>query len=398
MNAEERQTTGQRLRRIRQARHKSQEVVAGLAGISPSYLCRLEKGERALDRHALITALAAALEITPSELLGKPVAVPREERTDTAVRAVRAALLSVAHQLPDGEVLPVAALRSRVTATITAHCQCDQDDKVGAALPGLIRDLHTSIAAGRNVAELLDLAVLLHTEATTGWLGVAGAPLDLRSQAALLAREVGRERDTPTALGLAAWGGLYVLVTAGEFDLAQAELDSVPVSTASPESRQLAGVLALCRSLVAATVNRPGDADAALDHAAELAERTGEGNAYWMGFGPTNVGCWRMHTALEIGDHHRAVAIAETLRPRALRVPKYQAYYWANYGRALAQVRSRRDDAALAMRRAERISPRHFYRDPAARETLAELVTRSRPDDAVGREVRRMAYRAGLPV
>lgn len=294
-------------------------------------------------------------------------------------------------------MLAVEALRARVTATVAAHCRCDRDDEVGAALPALIRDLHASIAAGRDVAELLDLAVLLHTEATLGWLRVAGAPLDLRSQAALLAREVAHERDTPTAVGLAVWGGVHVLVTAGALDLAQAELDAVNVPTTSPESMQLAGVLALCRSLVSATVKRSSDADAALEHAAELAARTGEGNAYWMGFGPANVGCWRMHAALEFGDHERAVAVAEGMHPGALRVPKYQAYYWANYGRALARVRDRRNDAALAFRRAERISPRHLQRDPFARETLGQLVAQSKRD-AVGRELRGMAYRAGLPV
>lgn len=32
------------------------------------------------------------------------------------------------------------------------------------------------------------------------------------------------------------------------------------------------------------------DVGVPLDHAAELAQRTGEGNAYWMGFGQVNVG------------------------------------------------------------------------------------------------------------
>ena len=49
--------------------------------------------------------------------------------------------------------------------------------------------------------------------------------------------------------------------------------------------------------------NRPGDLDAPLEYATELAAWSGEGNAYWMGFGPTNVGFWRLHTALEAGDH-----------------------------------------------------------------------------------------------
>jgi hypothetical protein len=46
-------------------------------------------------------------------------------------------------------------------------CQVKQ---LGAVLLALIRDLHTSIAAGRDDGELLDLAVLLHTQ---GGLAVA---------------------------------------------------------------------------------------------------------------------------------------------------------------------------------------------------------------------------------
>lgn len=84
-----------------------------------------------------------------------------------------------------------------------------------AALGGLIRDLHTSISAGRDVAELLDLAVLLRSHATAGWLRVVEGSLDLRSQATELARRAAIERETPQALGPAAWGDMYVLVLAG---------------------------------------------------------------------------------------------------------------------------------------------------------------------------------------
>src|SRR5262249_50550287 len=162
----------------------------------------------------------------------------------------------------------VEVLRDRVSATLNAYYGCEPGGQVGAALPALIRDLHASIAAGRDVAELLDLAVLLHAGATVGWLRGAGAGLDLRSEASLLALRAARERDPPTALGLSTWGGVYVMVTGGEFDLAQAELDAVIVPTNTPESIQLAGTLALCRSVVAAAASRPGDIDAPL----ELAE------------------------------------------------------------------------------------------------------------------------------
>lgn len=77
--------------------------------------------------------------------------------------------------------------------------------------------------------------------------------------------------------------------------------------------------------------------------------------------------------------------------------PQRKAAYWADYGRALARLRGRRADAALALRRAELISPTRVHRHPFVRETLAELVSKARRDE-VGRELRGMAYRAGLPV
>lgn len=198
-------------------------------------------------------------------------------------KRVRHALMAINHHLPGGQVFPVDALRARVTTLVDAHCRCDQTGDVGAALPALMRDLHSSITAGRDVAELLDLAILLHTQVTVGWLRVVGASSDLRWQAAVLAHDAAQDRDTPTALGVALWGGLYVMIGAGTFDLALAGLDAVTVPTNTPESMQLAGTLALSRSLLAAVDSRPEDVEAPFQQAVELAERTGEGNAYGNG-------------------------------------------------------------------------------------------------------------------
>jgi transcriptional regulator with XRE-family HTH domain len=68
MDADEARSIGRRLRQIRHFRRKSLRVIAGLAGISPSYLSRLESRQRALDRRSLIVALANALEVAPTEL------------------------------------------------------------------------------------------------------------------------------------------------------------------------------------------------------------------------------------------------------------------------------------------------------------------------------------------
>ncbi|MGH3799068.1 MAG: helix-turn-helix domain-containing protein [Pseudonocardiaceae bacterium] len=398
MDLEDARTIGARLRRIRKSRGKSLVVTAGLAGISKSKLDRIERGEVALDRLSDILALAEALEISPSELIRLPVPAPANGHTDSAIKAVFLALMAASRNQPGGQVLPVEALRARVMAMMDAYRRCDRSGEVGAGLPSLIRDLHTSIAAGRDVAELLELAVLLHSDATVGWLRVvAPAAIELREIAAELAFRAAEQRDTPEVRGLAVWGGLYVMVTAGAVDLARAELDSVSVPTRTPEGMQLEGTLALCRSFLAAVDSRPGDVHAPLDYAAELAARTAEVNAYGLGFGPQEVGQWRARALLETGDHELAVRVAEGLRPETHLLRKRQADYWVTYGRALARLRGRHEDAAKALHRAEAISPHQVLRDPITREVLSELLTRTRRDSPAGRALRSMAYRAGLP-
>lgn len=170
---------------------------------------------------------------------------------------------------------------------------------------------------------------------------------------------------------------------------------SVPTNT--PETMQLAGMLALSRSLVAAADGRPGDMTAPLELAGDLAERTGEGDVFWMGFGPINVGLWRMAATLEAGDYERTAAIAKGLHPQGHRSRERQATYWIDYGRALARLRGRRDEAVIALRRAEKLHSTRLLRNSFARDTIAELLARAKRD-AIGRELRGMAYRAGLPV
>lgn len=389
-------TIGRRVRQIRQSRRKSLRVVAALAGMSAAQLHRIETGKRALDSRSQTVALANALQVAPSELVGLPIPAPANGHTDAATAAVRQALTAVSRNRPGGQVQPAEALRTRVDDLLTATRACRHAD-VGAALPGLIRDLHTSIAAGRDVAELLDAAVLLHVQGTLAWLRVVGARVDLGSLAALIARRFAEHRDDPITTGLAVFGDSLVMLAAGDFDLARAELDAVKVPTNTRESMQLAGMLALAQSLVAAADGRAADADAALCHADDLAQHTGEGNAYLLGFGPTNVGLWRLAATLEAGDHERATGIAETINPLVHPNRSRQAAYWIDYGRALARLRGRHNDAVIALRRAETLSTLHTLRNPFVRDVLAELLVRARRD-AVGRELRGMAYRAGVPV
>ena len=397
MDLEDPRTIGARLCQIRNSRRKSLRVVAGLSGMSKSRLSQIERGEVALDSLSEIVALADALQIAPSELIRLPMSIPAIGRTDSTTEAVRRALTEVEHGRPAGQVFPAEVLRDRV-ATMRQMPRRFAD--VGAALPSLIGDLHASINAGRDVPELLSLAVVVHVQVTHMWLRLAGASTDLRRDAARLARQAAQESGDVAALGVAAYGTVYALVGSGMFDLAQAELDSLTLPPTTPDTAGLVGSLAITHAYLAALTKRFGDVDGAMQTADELAQQFGEATAddvFGFAFGPTDVGLYRMALALEDRDPDRALSVAEGMHPERHPHSSRQASYWVDCGRALARLRRRHDDAVMAFWRAEKISPHHVHRNPMVREVIGELLVRSRRD-AVGRELRGLAYRSGLSV
>ncbi|ONI83084.1 transcriptional regulator [Actinosynnema sp. ALI-1.44] len=386
---------GRRLRQLRLARKKSLEVIGGLAGISASHLSRLESGQRALDRRSLIKSLADALEVAPSEITGS--AMPGDLPEDRWLDGVRVALLAISVGEPQGQILPVEALTQRVEDVLKAQRDC-QYAAVGERLPGLIRDLHSTMDTGRDKGELLKLLALTHVQGTQAWLMDVGASLDLGWQAAALAKQAAEQLDNDQlSLAVTAFGTSFGLMGAGAFDLAERTLSAPNPGTDTSEAMQVSGMLALTSSLLAAAKGDQAERAAALEHAADLAQHTGEGNALWFGFGPSNVGVWKMSVALEAGEHAEAAKIATTVNPAALPSPTRRAAYWREYGRALARLPRRQDEAVMMLRRAEQISPARIQRHPFMRSVLAELLVKAKRD-AVGRELRGMAYRAGLPV
>ncbi|MGH3800096.1 MAG: helix-turn-helix domain-containing protein [Pseudonocardiaceae bacterium] len=391
---------GRRLRRIRKIRRKSLEVLAGLSGLSTATLSRIENGLRALDSRSEIAALADALQVAPSELLGTRAELTpgsANKDKDGAVEVVHHALTAVElGHLNGGRVCSVDVLRDRIAYVQQARRR-GRFAAVGVRLPALITDLHTSIAAGRDVGELLPLAALLHVDTVAHWLHDAGAP-ELRLQAAVLARDAAGEHGDTATLAVAAWGTSVALLTGGKLDLAQAELDSVTLpATTSATAGVLCG-LYMTWALVAAVDRRSGEVHAPMDAASELAQRFGGGDDR-LGYvvGPAEVGMRRMKLALEAGEPDRAVIIGAGIRPQEISIVARKAGYWMDYGQALAWMRGRYDDAVRALRTAERLFPERVRRNPFVRGALAELLPRSRPD-AVGMELRGMAYRAGLPV
>ncbi len=398
MEVDDARTIGWRLWRVRDDRGKSLRVIAELAGMSKATLSRIERGERSPTLNEIL-ALADALQISVSELTRLPVPAPANGHTDSTTEAIGLALDAIDVGHPGGLVLPVAVLRDQVARFHQQKRACRFPD-VAAELPGLVRDLHTTLATGVDHGELLELAVYLHVHVTRQWCFLAAAPADLLRRVVFLARRLAQERGEVTTLGMAGFAVADTLLAGGAFELGKIELDSLTLPPTTAATAGLVGVLTTSHAAAAALNGRPGDAAAAMDAAADLAGRFGElGETDPLGFefGPTNVGFRRVHLALEACEPDRAVSIAEGLHPEQNPFPANRAYYWVGYGRALARLRGRRDHAVRALGRAETINPLPVRRNPFVRDTIAVLLRHSQRD-AVGRELRGMADRVGLRV
>jgi transcriptional regulator with XRE-family HTH domain len=87
-------TIGARLRILRNWRRLTQQELAGLAGLSQGFVSLAERGERTLDRRSHIAALASALRVSETELVGGPhlSADPLQSDPHMAIPAIRMAL------------------------------------------------------------------------------------------------------------------------------------------------------------------------------------------------------------------------------------------------------------------------------------------------------------------
>ena len=84
--------------------------------------------------------------------------------------------------------------------------------------------------------------------------------------------------------------------------------------------------------------------------------------------------------------------IARGTNPATIAAGFRQVFYYADVGRAFAQLRGKDREAIRYLLTAERIAPQHFHSSPHARETTRALLERSRRQ-AGGTELRGLCER-----
>jgi transcriptional regulator with XRE-family HTH domain len=411
MNARQARSIGGRIREIRSWRGMNLKVTAELAGITESYLSRIERNERPVSRRSLLEAIAAALRVAPSELAGQ--AFPPSAKADQATVEIQAAITALDAALSDYELgeptgetaRPWPAVAAELDRLNTQLRPAADYAAEGAVLPGLIAELHTLYVTDPDHRTEI-LCALMDCYVATGFLlkhqGVYGLP----SLAAFRARHVAEELDDPAWLGLAAF--LKASTLGGKARPRMLVLSMQAANELAPhldDSRaaQMYGMLHLNVALASAALCRADDAADHLDEAAMVAQRVSAdgcefGNFGHQGFSADNVGIWRLAIAVELGEGGRVREIARTVDLSRVPSASRQAMFWADLGCGMAQERSMRDEAVEALLRAEKIAPQRIHANPFVRETVGDLLRRRVQRDSVGRELRGMAWRMGVGV
>lgn len=388
---------GRRLRELRVWRGLSLRATAELAGLSAGYLSRIERGERPVDRRSTLEALAAALRVAPSELTGQPYAPadPGQAAGHAAASALRAVLRDIELDvLPTRAPRPLPALQADTT-TVQALTDASDYGVLAGIVPPLVAELHAAVAGGSAAARPL-LAHVLHS---AFYLAKDLGHGDLAWAVS------GHLHTAANAVSAPEWTGLaqFVRAIGAVGDGARARslaVSSHAADAITPDAGpagQVHGMLHLSAAMHAAALRRAADSAGHVAAAHEAARLTGDGDFAGLHFGPRNVGVWRVALAVELGEGGRVAELADDVDVAAIPSPGRRAMFYADLGRGLARDRATRERAVTALRMAEEEAPQLVRANFYVRETVTDLLTRTRRD-AGSRELRGMAYRMGVAV
>lgn len=386
---------GTRIRYWRRRRNgMTQAALAGLAGLSQSFISHVESGHKSIERRSTLVAVANALQVSVPDLLGQPgdPTDPRKAAAVAAVPAIRVALV----EIEEGERRAPARGPDEMAAAVD-HIDELRIQSDFAAMAGLLPGLLYDAAAYGGVTLVRVAAAAPVCLRTLGYR-------DLSRPAAQMALSAALDAEDPAWISAArfVYSGAMPVEAAGTTrkitDRAVAELQA---NAADPRVRQMLGMLHLAASLASAVDGRPDDAQAHLRAAGQEARTLGDPEDgrgfYGMGFGPTNVGLWRMTVAAELGEHGRVVELAEKVHPGPLRIGDRHFYYWLDKGRALAHSGKTDARARAAFLYAERVAPQPFSLNPMAHDAVLAMVNRAKRG-AVPKDLRVLALRLGIEV
>ncbi|MET7950424.1 helix-turn-helix transcriptional regulator [Micromonospora sp. NPDC005324] len=406
---------GRRVARWRVRRSMTQQMLADRLRRSKSWVDKIERGARTLDRYSVIQELAHVLRVDPEVLLGQPQSSPAG--TPDGVDDIRAALAR--YDIPQAPPQTDELRRQVGHAWLTyQHAHYGQLVRL---LPGLL-----DAAQGARSAELLVHAYRITSsllvklgEADLAWLAAdramsTAADDPLLAAAATISvgqalRVQNRDRLALAALLPAANRVLSHPTRSGDHEVSGAFGDQTARKAhdhggegqgggegeGDHRGRAVGGTLLVQAALAAAGCGEHRRADELTDRAAGItASLRGCDDTHRTSFGPVAVELARVLVATSRGDTVEALQRHTTVVRREAwrRLPaEYRGAYLVDVARAYLQVGDLRR-AARALVDADSVAPAEVRCRPLARTVIAD-VARAQPAPA---GVARLATLVGL--
>jgi transcriptional regulator with XRE-family HTH domain len=402
--------TGERIQILRERKGLSRPVLAGLVGMSASWLKGIERGTRLPPRLPLLVKLAEALAVGDVAVLagidmdlGGATSVPVASFAripHDAVPAIREAVRDPLLVIPASPV-DVAALAARTAdAWLLWHQSTQHRTDVGRILPRLVTDARVAARAAEDrraaSAVLADVYALVQHEV------VWASESELNWTAADRAMMAAQDADTPAALAGAAWTLGMVQRSAGDTDGAltlareAADLLEPRLEDGDDELRGMYGALQLHAATTAARAGREGDAWRHWDQASGTASRLPGGYYHpWTIFGSSNVKLHAVSISADLSRSAEARNHAEDIDPDEIPSRERRGRLGVEIARAYHQ---RRDyPAALHwLETAYATSADSVRYSPTARQMTADAVDHG--GALISRRARSLAGSIGLPI
>jgi transcriptional regulator with XRE-family HTH domain len=385
---------GRRVAYWRNRRKMSQQVFADRLGKSKSWVDKVERGVRRLDKFSVVYEIADVLQVDVQLLLGKePERRPESVNCVDAVEVaeIRAALERYeafsAFFAPPTDPPPVLEMRKAVTHAWMTF-QHARYGVLARSLPKLLRDAQAADTAYSGTNEAHDVANLLGQvyQISSSVLRKLGE-LELAWLAADRSIAVAQRAGDPLLAGTATYRVGSALLALGrarpalEVNVNVANRLAPGMGDTTPEQLSVYGMLLLQGAMAAARIGDSATMRDLLDGASEAGSVVGEDqNHYWSSFGPTNVLLHRAAASVELGEGGAAVSTHEqsiTLSSFSSLMPERRAHHFLDMARGFAQI-GEVDRAGEMLLEGDRLAAAEIRCRPIAHEVLSDVLRRTK--------------------
>ncbi|MEV4753786.1 helix-turn-helix transcriptional regulator [Micromonospora sp. NPDC049559] len=399
-------SVGRRVAYWRVRRGMTQQMLGDRVGRSKSWVEKVERGVRRLDRVSVLHEIARVLEIPVEQLLAP--AAPEQAADQGEVEDIRAALARYtwSEDPDDADAVPadLGELRGAVDHAWLSF-QHGGYDTLTRSLPQLLRRAQHADTHHRHDDDHAARAAHLLAQSyqiASSTLRKTGQP-ELAWFAADRARAVAVRAGDPLLAGTADSRAGNALLTLGRPRPAlETQLVAVnrlapgDARTATGQQLSVYGSLLLQAAMAAAHLaDDAGVRDLIGEAARVVRDLHPAANHYWTSFNATNLSLHRIAADVELGEHRRAADAHDRLDGHAFRglAPERRAQHLLDVARAYCHLGRAREAVPLLLE-AERLAPAEIRHRPAAHAVLRDL-TRRIPGRIPG-PVTDLARRSGI--